>query len=93
MATMVHLALFDVLSHHHHPGDVVFQIPANGDIDEDISKLIGLGDKFQLVVNHLNALQGIVHDILHLLPLGTLSVGGSGAQARAHNDLNSHERP
>lgn len=67
MATTVLLGLCDVLSHHHHPGDVVFQISASGDIDEDISKLVGLGDKFQLVVKRLDALQGIVHDVLHLL--------------------------
>ena len=66
MATTVLLGFFDVLSHHHHPGDVVFRIPASGDI-EDISKLVGLGDKFQLVVKRLDALQGIVHGVLHLL--------------------------
>ena len=56
---VIPLGLCEVLSYPHHP--------YGGGIDEEISKLVGLRNELQLVVRVLDALQGVVHDVLHLL--------------------------
>ena len=56
---VIPLGLCDVLSYPHHP--------YGGGIDKEISKLVGLRNELQLVLRVLDALQGVVHDVLHLL--------------------------
>ena len=45
-----------------HPNDACFQVPAGSGVDEEILKLVGLGDNFEVSMP-CKAL----HDVLHLL--------------------------
>ena len=45
-----------------HPKDAVFQVPAGSGVDKEMSKLVGLGDGFKILM-----LCNTLHDVLHLL--------------------------
>ena len=45
-----------------HPNDACFQVPAGSGVDEEILKLVGLGDKFKVLMPCK-----AFHDVLHLL--------------------------